>query len=264
MTDDSSSVGSLYSWKGEIVGQGEIEHLKLQRGRLIEEEIRFVKPFKSKSNVAFNLEPAGDGTKVTWHMRGALPWFLFWMTPQMEIFIGMDYERGLKMLKERIETGTVFTQTNIRGVEDVGPLQMAGIRKQCKLSEVGPAMEATCEEARQLFSQHDLPIDGQVMTVYHDCNLKTQVFDFTSGFTLPESATVPNDMSSWTLPPTKALAVEHTGTYQHLGNGWSAANQYARYKKLKQSKVGAYEIYINDPCETAPADLRAEIYLPLR
>ena len=33
-------------------------------------------------------------------MRGALPWFLFWMRPAMETFIGMDYERGLKMLKD--------------------------------------------------------------------------------------------------------------------------------------------------------------------
>ena len=37
--------------------------------------------------------------------------FLFWMRRQMELFIGMDYERGLKMLKEWIETGQILSTT---------------------------------------------------------------------------------------------------------------------------------------------------------
>ena len=43
VTQDSSSVGSIYAWEGEVVGIGEIEHRHLEPGRLIEEEIRFVK-----------------------------------------------------------------------------------------------------------------------------------------------------------------------------------------------------------------------------
>ena len=61
VTEDASSVGSIYAWKGDVVGQGEIEHRQLEPGRLIDEEIRFVKPFKSKSDVAFEMEPAGEG-----------------------------------------------------------------------------------------------------------------------------------------------------------------------------------------------------------
>lgn len=57
---------------------------------------------------------------------------------------------------------------------------------------------------------------------------------------------------------------EHVGSYSHLGNAWSAANQFARDKKLKQSKVGAFELYKNDPKDTTAADLRTEIFLPLK
>lgn len=127
VSEDSSSVGSVYSWKGEVVGEGEIEHRKLEPGKLIDEEIRFVKPFKSKSDVSFDSEAVDGGTKITWHMKGSMPWFLFWMIPQMEVFIGMDYERGLKMLKESIETGTILSTVNVRGIESVGPLRMAGV-----------------------------------------------------------------------------------------------------------------------------------------
>ncbi len=265
VTEDASSVGSIYSWKGEVVGQGEIEHRDLQPGRLIDEEIRFVKPFKSKSDVSFEMEAAGQGTKLTWHMRGSLPWFLFWMTPQMEVFIGMDYERGLKMLKEFIQTGRVLSKTKARGVESVGPLRVAGIRRTCRLSEIGPSMDVAFAEAKQKLSQHNLPTDGQTISVYHTCNLKTQMFDYTSGFVIPDSAgSVPAALSSWSIPVTKAFCVEHVGSYEHLGNGWSTANQIVRYKKLKQSKAGTFEIYKNDPKNTPPGDLHTEIYLPLR
>ena len=37
------------------------------------------------------------------------------MKPQMETFIGMDYERGLKMLKEWIETDKIESMTRVRG-----------------------------------------------------------------------------------------------------------------------------------------------------
>ncbi|MBC8352526.1 MAG: SRPBCC family protein [Planctomycetes bacterium] len=265
VTENASSIGSIYSWQGELVGQGEIEHRDLQPGRLIKEEIRFLKPFKSKSEVAFEMELVGDGTKLTWHMRGALPWFLFWMKPQMEVFIGMDYERGLKMLKELLETGQILSETKIRGVEPVGPLRMAGVRKKYSLNDIGPSMAAMLADATEKFSKHNLPTDGEPMSVYHDFDMKSGIFDYTAGFALPESVgSVSEELSCWSLSATKALRVDHIGSYENLGNAWSAANQFARYKKLKQSKAGAFEIYKNNPNDTSPADLRTEISLPLR
>lgn len=262
---DSSSVGSLYSWQGEVVGQGEIEHTKLEPGKLIEEEIRFIKPFKSVSAVWFELEPSGDSTKITWHMRGKLPWFLFWMTPMMEGFIGMDYERGLRMLKEWLETGRILSDTKIRGKETVGPLHMVGVRKTSSMSDLGPSMETAIREATEAFQSAGLTI-GEGISVYHDFKIKTQIFDYTSGFVVeavPEN--LPAGLNSWSISEMSAFAVEHVGAYEHLGNGWSAAHQHVRNKKgLKPSKVGGYERYKNNPCDTPPEDLRTEIYIPLR
>lgn len=265
ITEDPASVGSVYSWKGEVVGQGEIEHLRLEPGRLIEDEIRFVKPFKSRSHVSFEFEPAANGTRITWHMRGALPWFLFWMTPMMETFIGMDYERGLKMLKEWMETGTVLSRTKIRGIEPVGPLKVAGVRRSCSMSEIEPSMTSAFAEATQKLSYAQIPVDGDPISVYHRFDMKQQIFDYTSGFVIPLSwPSVPEELSSWSIPQMKAFIVQHTGSYANLGNAWSAAHQHTRYKKLKQSKVGTYEIYRNHPAETPPAELRTDIYMPLR
>lgn len=264
VTGDPPSLDATYSWKGEVVGAGEMEHKTLERGRLIENELRFLKPFKSRSDVWFDLEPAGSKTKITWHMRGSLPWFLFWMTSMMEVYIGMDYERGLRMLKEWIETGEILSRTVNKGVVSVGPIRMAGIRKTCSLQDIGPQMQSALCHAVEAINQHGISAELGVMTVYHTANLKTQVFDFTSGIILPDSAESPAELSTWSIPEMKALCLEHHGNYEHLGNAWSSAHQIARYRKMKQAKVGTFEIYRNDPEETPPAEIRTDIFMPLR
>jgi len=265
VSEDSCSIGSLYSWKGEVVGQGEIEHKTLESGRLIEEEIRFLKPFKSVSDVSFDLEPAGDGTKITWHMRGKLPWYMFWMKPMMEGFIGMDYERGLRMLKEWLETGRVCSETKVRGRETVGPIHMLGVRKTAGMSEMCSSMESVFCDVASAVEDAGLPTEEGI-SVYHHFNIKTQIFDYTSGFVVPNLPDpIPAGLESWSIPEMQAFAVDHTGSYDHLGNAWSAAHQHVRGKKgLKPSKVGGYELYKNSPNDTPPEELRTEIYIPLR
>jgi len=264
ISDDANSVGSVYAWVGDVVGQGEIEHVKLDRPKLIEQDIRFLKPFKSRSDVSFTFEEVDGGTRMSWAMAGSMPWFLFWMIPMMKTMISMDYDRGLKMLKEYIETGKILSKTVVRGVEQVDALKMCGVRNTCQFDEIGPTMSADIQKAHDQLQANDIPVDCAPITVYHDLNFKTMVFEYTTGYVVPESTNTPQGLNSWSMPAGKALAVEHTGSYDNLGNAWSAANQILRYKKLKQSKVGTYEIYKNSPEDTAPADLITEIYLPLK
>lgn len=265
VSDDSSSVGSTYAWKGEVVGEGIIEHKRLEPGRLVDEEIRFIKPFPSTSKVKFEMKPAGEGTEITWHMDGSLPWFLFWMKKMMEVFIGMDYERGLRMLKEWIETGQVLSKTTVLGVESVGPLRMAGVHKTCAISDIGTSMDAAIKEVTEKFQQHNLPTDTGMVSFYHDMSIKMQTFDYTTGFILADSsAAVPEGLSECSFPGGRAFCVQHVGAYEHLGNAWSAAHQHLRSKKLKARKKDALEIYENCPDDTPPAEISTKIVVPLK
>jgi len=169
------------------------------------------------------------------------------------------------MLKEWIETGRVLSQTTVRGVESCGPLRIAGVRATCAINEIGPSMETTIAAAMEKFKQHCLPTDGRLASVYHDMSIKQRTFDYTTGCVIDESAgPVPDELSHCAIPASDALVVEHVGSYEHLGNAWSAAYQYVRYKKLKLSKVGGLEIYQDDPETTPAAELRSRIILPLR
>lgn len=264
VSDDSNSVGSTYRWKGELVGQGMIEHRELIPGKLVNDDLEFLKPFKSSAKTKFELSPVAGGTILTWHMSSSLPWFMFFLKSMMEGMIAMDYDRGLKMIKDRLETGTVASTTKIRGIESVGPLHVIGVRRECLLKEIGSSMSEAFGEVQKKFAEHKLPTDGEMISIYNSMNIKTQSFDYTSGFAVPEGTSIPAGLTSWSLPLTKALAVEHVGAYHHLGNAWSAANQYARYKKLKQAKCGAFEIYRNSPHAVPEAELQTDIYLPLK
>lgn len=261
----ADEVGATYAWQGEVVGAGEIEHQRLDRPRRIEDQLRFLKPFPSRSRVVFEIQPVGDQSQLTWHMWGSLPWFMFWMRSMMQTFIGMDYARGLKMLKEWIETGRIQSQVHIKGNVTVEPLHMLGVRGTCAVVDVGPAVAAACQQAAQRLRQLDLPTNGGMITVYHRFDTKRGAFDCTAGFVVPESSLARAEgLAAWSHPAGQALCVEHTGSYEHLGNAWSVANSIARYRKLKLCRKATFELYKTTPPETPTSELRTEIYLPLR
>jgi len=99
-----------YEWEGKRTGAGKMAITDESTNHSINIDLNFFKPWKSKAKVRFRIEHEGEGTKVTWFMDSSLPFFMFWMTKMMTALIGMDYDRGLSMLKEYAETGAVSTK----------------------------------------------------------------------------------------------------------------------------------------------------------
>ena len=266
VSTESASVGSTYAWHGQVTGQGELEHKKLIAGQLVEDELRFLKPMKSTCKTSFKLNREGSGTRLVWDMEGSMPWFLFWIIPMMRTFIGMDYQRGLNMIKEYVETGAIASNTIVHGKEQVGPIRMAGIAGKCSIDDVSESMDRAFEQARKEFQKEGLSIDKGMISVYTKFRIKEAGFDYISGFMIDESTVLPasSPLKIWALPASPAFRVEHIGAYRHLGNGWSVANQLCRHKKFKQQRIGTYEIYRTLPSEVQERDIKTDIYLPLR
>lgn len=264
VTDDPRSVSSIYHWAGEVVGEGEMEHVELDRPHSIKDELRFIKPYRSTSKVRFVIESAPGGTEISWQMFGSLPWFLIWMRSSMETFIGMDFERGLKMLREKIETGEVLSQTEVMGIEAIESRDIFGVRKSCSIDEISPEMKKAVETTTSKFSENGIAADGEMVSAYHPVDLKKRRFDFTSGFCVDSGGGPPSGLAHCHIPAGKALHIRHVGSYENLGNSWSGAYQYARYKKIKIAKKDAFEVYRNDPSDTPPAELITDIYLPVK
>lgn len=113
--------GSGYRWDGKFVGSGEMKLSGEIENERIEFDLHFLKPWESDAEVTMRLVeergPDSPSTRIVWEMSGALRFFLVGMKKSMSASIGMDYETGLAMLKDKLEQGRVpFPLTfSIRG-----------------------------------------------------------------------------------------------------------------------------------------------------
>ncbi|HBE65494.1 MAG TPA: transcriptional regulator [Rhodopirellula baltica] len=274
VSDPSNELGATYHWKGELVGEGSMTHRQLQAPKSlsanasVQADLAFVKPFKSQSKVEFEIEPVmtdgRPGSKITWHMRGKLPWFLFWMRSMMETFVGMDYERGLLMFKQFVETGEVLSKLEIKGVVSEPDRMIIGQRGGCTMDDIGCHMAATLERVKSHYNADDERVHEWASLYHTTSDLRKRWFDYTAGYLADAGTPVPDGCVADTVPAGKFLLVRHIGEYAHLGNAWSGGIQYIRYKKLKMAKAIGCEVYRNDPETTETKDLITDVYIALK
>lgn len=100
--------GHLYEWVGKETGSGQMKITKVEPFKMIDIELKFIKPFESLANTKFDIVQEGTGNKVTWTMSGENNFISKWMClvmGGMDKMIGKDFESGLVNLKEKSESG---------------------------------------------------------------------------------------------------------------------------------------------------------------
>jgi effector-binding domain-containing protein len=262
-----NKTGDLYKWQGELIGAGEIEHLSLYANKEINQIVRYTEPFKTQSSIKFSLIPDGDGVVVTWEMHGKMPFFMRFLAKQMEPNIAMDFERGLNMLKEYIETGKVTSKVVIKGVEESKGLTFVGKQETCSKKTVSLHMQQVFYEVGNwLIANSSFPEEG--VSVYHEFGYESDTCSFTSGYRLlntdkpyPFQGAIVDS-----IPAGKILKVTFYGSYQNLGNAWSAAYAYMEKNDLTANpSVEPYEIYLNDPSFFPdPFDWVTDVCIPIQ
>ncbi|MEQ1529820.1 MAG: SRPBCC family protein [Methylococcales bacterium] len=258
--------GSGYRWSGQWIGQGQIQQQNISAANL-DMRIEFFKPWRSVAKVGFKLKAISeDSTEVTWHMQGGLPFFLFFMKSGLQAYIGMDYQRGLLMLKDYLETGLVYSNSEVLGIVDMPEQHYLGVSRTCSIDDISTSMQSACADLQTGFAETGLTRIGAPFTVLHEWNLKTRQCSYTFAFPIAAPAQPVNStLIQASRAATKALKIIHTGAYKHLGNGW--ATGYCRLQNDKTLKANkkqpSFEIYISDPAEAAAKDLLTEIYIPV-
>lgn len=98
--------GAVYEWEGNgKVGKGHMEIIRSDSPTHLTIDLSFLRPFKAENAAAFDLEPQGSGTEVSWAMYGPLPFAskLMSVFVSMDQLIGKDFEKGLGKLKAAVE-----------------------------------------------------------------------------------------------------------------------------------------------------------------
>ena len=233
-----------------------------EENRGIHYTLTFLKPWRAISPVSFLLDSSSEGVRVTWTMEGSVPFFLFFLKNMMGAMVGMDYERGLLMLKDYVETGSVPSKLDFAGVVQESACDYVGIRTECSIKDIGEAMKADFENLAAQFGPEAM---AKSFSIYHKWDMVKGVCEYTAGCaleTVPES--LPNGFFTDTFPQCEAYKVVHTGSYRHLGNAWSAGMMHGRAKVYKQSKkLHPFETYGNSPKDTPENELITNIHFPV-
>jgi len=255
-----------YSWEGKIVGSGKMDVIDDRRPNAIDYKLHFYKPWKSQADVRFEFAERDGGTETTWSMNSSLPFFMFWMTETMSKLIGMDYQRGLNMLKDHIETGSVPSTLELAGIQPFAGLDYIGVRKTCSMEEISEGMAECYGRLNDWMQENGEQPASDGLSIYHHWNLKTQTTDFTAAFPVPQiPSDLPSGLRSGSLPACDAFLVRHTGPYRHLGNAWSAGMQHKQAKQFKASKkIDCFEIYEHCAGDPDGHENVTAIYLPVK
>jgi len=263
---DVSDDAKYYAWEGDRVGSGNMTVLDEQPNESVDYDLTFLKPWKSQAKVRFELTPKNGSTEVSWLMDSSLPFYLFWMKKSMMAYVGADYERGLRLLKDYVEDGEVHSKLEFKGISEHPGLTYVGIKTDATQESVGPKMQEDFAKLNDFFQQHTELATGKSFSIYHKWDMVKNRVSYTSGIPVQSvPADLPAHLVSGTIPATKVYTLRHIGPYEHLGNAWSTLYSMQRNKAFKINKsIHPFEEYVNMPGEVADNDLITDVHFPVK
>lgn len=257
-------VGHSMSWDGKIIGSGKNTLVGITDEQL-DYDLSFYKPWKSQAKVTFVFEPLGEQTKVVWKMDSSMPLFMFFMIKMMKNLVGMDYDRGLRMLKEVAENGEMKCETMNNGIQDYLGFSYVGIQRTLPYADMSVAMQADFEKIVK-----DVVIDGQKgarhwVCIYPKFDMKNMMVTYIAAISDEDAAelNLGSEYIKGSINNTKALEIKHNGSYEFLGNAWSMGMMTMRALKMK-GNGDPFEQYWNSPLEEKPEALKTSIYYPIK
>lgn len=256
--------GNGYNWEGKIIGSGAMKVVGEEKPNSIHYDLQFLKPWKSQADVSFLFKQADGGVEVTWTLESALPFFMFFMKKMMVAMVGMDYQRGLMMLKDRVETGTNPCRLSF-GEKTYGPIHYIGLTRECSTREIGPSMEEAFPRLHAMLEETEIQPVAPPMAIYHKFDPVREFTRYTLAMPVSEPRDVPSGFVSGDLPEMKAYTVTLTGPYRHLPNAWAAGMMRSRAKVFASRRdIRPFEVYESDPENISEDGIVTVVYFPVK
>jgi effector-binding domain-containing protein len=261
-----SEDGKYYHWIGKLLGEGNMKIVDYIENKRVDIDLNFVKPWKSYARVILHLRPKNGGCEVEWEMQSSLPFFLFFMKKMMIAYLGLDFDRGLRMLKELVEIGKVNSVLEDQGVHSLSPIKYIGVDSVCKLSEIGSDTASKFEIIKKFIREHSIEVGSEALNIYFKTDMVNDRMNYRVAIVVPNlPPNLPSPIVGGELKGINVYTIKHTGKYEHLGNAWSRHSSLERNKVYKRVKnIEGIEFYVNSPMNTAPEDLITLVHVPTK
>ena len=258
--------GKFFSWAGNRIGEGEMKITDETANKSIHADLTFLKPWKSYAKVIYTLNEKGNSTEVVWEMHSSLPFFMFWMKQMMQNMIGMDFDRGLKMLKDLIEKGHVPCELEHEAKAKFSGGAYIGYSSTAPIDKMGIDMSEKIPQIKSFIKENNINANEEMVSIYHKWDMKNMTTSYTVGaFVESVPDNLPAGMKGGKIAPSNVNLVRLKGDYEHLGNAWSMQMMMQRNKEFKHDKKqDPFEVYKNSPYNTESKDLVTEVMFPLK
>lgn len=268
--DDKTKVkvsedGKFYEWESAIIGSGNMKMLSENTNQSLDIELKFLKPWKSKANVSFKLIPKGQSTEVHWIMDSKMPFFMFFFKKMMETFVGMDFDRGLTLLKEQVEKGSVDMKLTVEGFREFKGVKYIGLKSTGRFSEIKELMGRDFGKLMN-FAGENLQgnMENYTFSILTKFKPTKDYIEYIAAIPVKDNTIeLPNGLIKGDIPAMKIHVAHLKGSYKFLGNLWSVQTQRFRSKVFKVNKKNPpMEIYLNNPQNTEEKNLETEVWYP--
>lgn len=265
-SDKPDAQGGWYSWDGSIVGAGKLAHVRFTGEQNIEQQIEFLRPFKSICRVWWELETRDDNTTlVHWNMSGAMPFLFRFMAKKMPGFIGKDFDTGLYMLRAELVEGAEVPRMTFEGRVELPAQTILTIPFDGQLEEMKTAMAEGYPRLGQYLDEKQIAATGAPFSVYHRVDIKTMHFVCDMAFPVAEG-TQSDDFEVKTSPGGAYYKMTLQGSYEFLELAWYQLYSHLQMIKLKpQHKRASIEMYENDPNAVKHSnEIITTLYVPVK
>lgn len=262
-----TEVGGTHTWDGTKIGAGQMQYTALVTHQRVEMLLTFLRPFKSKANIAFAFKDVGTvdspATEITWSMQGAMPFVMRPLIPMMQAMIGHDFELGLGFLRGQLDPASEHPTLRFDGVGTVAPQLYLTEPFEGTLADMRGAMqEAYPRLWRMIESDPSRNVAAPAVAAYYKVKPLKGTVKMAMG--MPVSR-IQHGEPSATFGEGRYFVATYRGHYDFLGSAWNATYGHAKMDKLKvDNSRPALEIYDVNPMQaTHSNDWVTRLCIPL-
>ena len=259
----TSGENGSYTWTGTSPEKGAMHNVSVTKNKEILQKIKM--DDYEESDIYWNFEAVEKGTKITWGMKGEMPFLVRWMAAGMDKQIGPMYERGFEMLEEYLqgkmnEHSVVFTD-----VVDYGGGFYVYLSTSCKIDQIPEKMEEMMPELFKYVGENSIVTSGNPFAMYHKWDEENKTTMFSVGIPVRERVKTDGTVLVGFQKPVKTAKFIAKGDYKYGEEAWLFGFKTLEEKGFKMPETAEpFEVYLTSPMTTEnPADYITEIYLPV-
>ena len=240
---DCNQEGGFFSWDGKLVGAGKLTHLKINPESSIDQQIEFIRPFKSLNQVNWYFENKNGSTVIEWEMIGSMPFWFRFMKKQIEPMISKDYDLGLALLNGYLLPAAPHPTISFCGRESLDNFQYWSIPFSGNLREMQTIRKPGLISLETAAGENA----GLGLTIYRQIDWRQSHYRGEIAIPVTESSTQSN-YTNRQFDGGDYYKVEVRGDHNFLPLAWYAAFYHCRMLKIKLNKSRpSLEIYYDNP-----------------